>query len=192
MSAKTTKGGQGSVLASATGTWSGSVLPVTGDTITVARGDILHWDSGLSSSGAGISLGSNASGVGIGVMINGASSISYGTLIVDSGCTLHLCGYDKTTNAMMQVNQYGVFNPLAGSTVLGDAASDMQSCIVNNGQIVANGTSGSHITISIPAANIPNWATQVTNEAHSSLAAAGRPFVRQPSCLRRIWFNKGY
>lgn len=148
-------------LASAGSTWVGGNPPVTGDIIVIASGHIVHWDVGLTTAGAGVLLGSNAGAVGHAVTINGASSVSFGTLIVDSGATLYLRGFDTTTNTLMLVNRFGQFNPASGSTVTGDVAADFGSIILNKGQINLNGALST-----VPAANI-NWASQITNEASS-------------------------
>ena len=112
-------------------------------------------------------VGSKASAVGVGVTINGASTSSYGTLQVASGIAFTIRGYDNASNAMMKINRYGLFAPQAGSTVLGDVPSDFGTCIINQGRFEAIGNSGSHITFSVPAANI-NWAVSSASEVHAS------------------------
>lgn len=137
--------------------WSGGVAPTTGDTIIVAAGDTIIVD-------ISIQLGSKASGVGHAFTINGSNSSSYGTLQVASGVTLTLQGYDTGSNTLGYINQYGLFAPQPGSTVLGDVAANFGSIIINKGRFEALGSSGSRITFSVPSANV-NWASSVTSEA---------------------------
>ena len=124
---------------SSASTWGGSGPPAAGDTATVANGHTVTVD-------VNTTVGSKASGVGHAVAINGASSGSYGTLLVSSGVTLTLRGFDTGSNTLMLINRYALFSPLAGSTVLGDVATDFGSIFKNNGRFEAIGSSGSRIT----------------------------------------------
>lgn len=134
-------------LASAVGTWVGGVIPVNGDTIVVVNGAFVLQDYNLTE-------GSKTAGVGHAFTVNGTSNVTFGTYKVASGVTLTLRGFDLTTNTLGLVNRWAQFIPLPGSTVLGDVASDYGSIILNKGQIIANGTAGSHITFSVPTANL--------------------------------------
>jgi hypothetical protein len=117
-------------------------------------------------------VGSNASGIGHAVAIQGASSSSYGKLQVASGVTLTLRGYDTTSNTLMLIGQYGIFNPLPGSTIVGDVTGDYSSMILNQGIISALGTSGSPITFTSPSGSY-SWANSASAEAWNAYPSAG-------------------
>lgn len=165
----------GSGLASAGSTWIGGVPPVTGDIVVIANGHTVHWDTALTTAGAGVLLGSNAGAVGAAVTINGTSIGSFGKLIVDSGATLYLRGFDTGTNTLMLVNRFGQFNPAGGSTVTGDVAGDFTSIIDNKGQISAIGTAGNLVTFNSPAANY-SWANSIVAEAFPNDSATSWPY----------------
>jgi hypothetical protein len=114
--------------------------------------------NGVVSVDVNTTTGSTASAL-IGVTIGGTSATAMGYLIVQSGVTLTLQGFNTSTGAMMQVNRFGIFNPLSGSTVAGSCTADYASKIVNNGIISATG-----VTFTSPSSSY-SWATQVTNES---------------------------
>lgn len=149
---------------SATGSWSGAVVPGAGDLAIIANGAIITVD-------VDTTFGATTS-VGIGVTINGASAVSFGTLRVASGVTLTMRGFNNTTNAAMQINAFGLFAPQPGSTVKVGGPSDFGTTIVNNGRFEAIGSSGSHITFTVETA--PNWGSlsdtnsKVTAEAKTA------------------------
>ncbi len=122
-------------------------------------------------------VGSTTAAVGPGVTINGTSATQMGYLIVVSGVTLTLQGYDASTNAMMKINRYGTFAPQAGSTVVGSCTSDYKSVVVNNGIISAIGTSGSPITFTSPSSSY-SWANSASAEA---LAPGGNTYYDGPN-----------
>jgi hypothetical protein len=146
-------------------TWGGIGVPGAGDSATIANGTTVTVD-------VNTTVGSKTSPVGDAITINGASSTSFGKLIVAPGVTLTLSGFGSTSNRMLRVNQYGQFNPQAGSTILGDVMSSYSSCMSIAGQVIAVGTASKPITFSVPTANIPSWAVPVTGEIHSGLTAA--------------------
>jgi hypothetical protein len=135
---------------SATGSWSGGVVPGAGDTAIIANGAIITVDA-IPIVGATSAMSAPA------VTINGASSSSFGTLLVASGATLTLRGTNTSTAPMMKVNRWGLFAPQPGSTVRGGVPSDFGSCILNSGRFEAIGSSGSHITFGIETSLIPSW-----------------------------------
>ncbi len=158
---------------------------MTGDLVVIANGDVVHWDTGLTSAGAGILLGSNASGIGHAVTLNGASSGSYGKLIVDSGATLYLRGFDTTSNTLMLVNRYARFEPAAGATIVGSVAGDYGSIILNKGLITAVGNSGSKVTFTSPSANY-SWSNQVTSGSFPALSATSWAYDPVNNVLVRV------
>jgi hypothetical protein len=147
-------------LANATGTWVGGIVPVDGDTIRIPAGTTVTWNITTRT------LGNKATGVGTAVEIRGSVGSS-GKLIVNAGCTLTLRGFDRNVsgigfgNVCLHVEQYGEFAPQPGSTILFDVASDGQSVAQFHGIGTAIGTSGSRISMTIPAAN-KNWNNSVS------------------------------
>lgn len=127
----------------------GAGVPGAGDTAAIASGTTVTVD-------VNTVMGSNGSAVGNAITINGSSPSSFGTLIVNSGVTLTLRGYDRTSNMEMLISQYGQFLPQPGSTILADCATDGQCVINNNGIIHSIGTAAQPVTWSIPA-NRYNW-----------------------------------
>jgi hypothetical protein len=119
-------------------------------------------------SGIAIVVGDNASGIGHGITLNGTNSTTFGELIVAGGGTLTLKGFDRSSNTMALVNRYAKFRLQPGATLLGDIASDGASLIDNRGYFIAEGSSGSHITIGVPSGN-RNW----NNSVASDTGAAG-------------------
>jgi len=126
------------------GTWA-KAFPawVDGDTATIANGHTVVLDMN-------VTAGSNAAGVGAGITINGSSPSVYGRLIVADGVTLTLRGHGTTVDQAMLIKRHGVFEPLAGATIVVDPASDYQTVILNNGVINAIGTQAKPITWRIP------------------------------------------
>lgn len=126
--------------------WVGDAAPnpAGGDTITIVVGADITLDQDCTFPGTG--------GV-VGITINGTGSAAanHGILRVATGVTLTLAGTDTTTSAAMRIIQWGRFIPAAGSIILGNCASAWQTIIRNEGRISAIGTSGSHITFSVPA-----------------------------------------
>ena len=113
-------------------------------------------------------LGSNAGNVGHAFTVQATNSTTYGKLQVASGVTLTLAGNDRTTNTMGLVSRYAHFEPLAGSTVLLDPASEMQSVILNNGVFLADATGGAQIYIATTPACY-SWNNTSASEAHARL-----------------------
>lgn len=129
-------------VASASSTWGGATL-ANGDIVIVATGHAVTFD-------ADYTLGSKAAGVGAAMTIQATNAGTFGSVIVNSGVTLTLRGFDTAgTNTAMTINQFGLFNPSAGSTVSFDFASDWQSYVKCNGNITSNGA-----TWTIPSANV--------------------------------------
>jgi len=135
-------------------TWVGGVKPGAGDSAIVATGHTVTVDENTT-------VGSKAGAIGHAVAINATNSTTYGKLVVNSGVTLTLRGFDTTSNTLMFINRYAKFEPSPGSIILGDVASDGQSLIKNNGHLAAVGASGNHITFSVPVANT-NWNNSAT------------------------------
>ncbi len=152
-------------LASAGSTWVGGVPPVTGDVVVRAHGHVLHWDTGLTTAGAGVLLGSNSGGVGHAVTNGDGVVGDTGSIIVDNGATLYLRGFDLTSNTLCLNNRYGTFTASSGSTIIGDIAGDFTSFFLNKGLLNLNGC-----TLSVPAANV-SWAKQITSESSSGETA---------------------
>lgn len=142
-----------------TGSGTGGV-PGAGDTVTIGNGHTVVVD-------ANTTVGSKAAAVGHAVTINGSTSSSYGKLQVADGVTLTLRGFDTTTNTLMLVNRFGWFEPLAGSTIVGDVTGDFSSKIFNKGIISAVGTSGKHITWTVPSGAY-SWNNSVVLETSTS------------------------
>jgi hypothetical protein len=97
-------------------TWNEVGVPGAGDTVTIAVGHVITVDTNTT-------IGSNASGVGHAITIAGTSSTVFGKLVVPSGVTLTLRGFDSSTNTMMRVNQYGRFEGQSGATIVADTGS---------------------------------------------------------------------
>lgn len=134
-------------------------IPAAGDTFTVGSGHTVTVD-------VSATIGANGSNVGHAFTLAGASSSSFGTLIVNSGVTLTLRGNDTTSNTMGLINQYAQFLPQSGSIIMGDPAGDFSTILLNRGMINATGatftsTSGCY-----------TWATQITNVSQASAASA--------------------
>lgn len=140
--------------------WVGGVAPTTGDQVVVVNGATITVD-------VSISLGVNASASGHAVEVNGASSTSYGTLVVASGVTLTLLGYDLGSNTCGLVHQYGKLTVQPGGTIACDPNSDFSSALVCNGILSAVGTSGSHCTFTSPATSY-SWANSASGEVYSA------------------------
>lgn len=166
-----TSNGTGGGNASAGSSWLKGVAPRNGDLVVIQAGDTITVDQNMT-------WGSNQAKLGHAFTLNGTSSSVFATLQVNSGVTLTLKGYDTTNNTLGLINRFALFSPQPGSTILGHVVADWGSCILNNGLISAVGNSGNHITFSIPASNVPSWATQVTNEAYS---LTGNNYTYDPS-----------
>ena len=153
---------------SASATWTGGVKPGAGDTAVIATGHAVVVDENTT-------VGSNSAAVGHGINVKATSAAVYAQLSVAAGVTLTLRGFDITNNTMMLIDRYAKFVPAAGSTVLGDLASDGQSIIKNNGHISAIGTAGNLVNFSVPTANIKwdNSATVTYTGAHGPMSALG-------------------
>src|SRR5690606_5454651 len=89
------------------------------------------------------------------------SAASFGTLIVADGVTLTLRGTNSSTNAMMQINRYGRFEPEPGAIILMDCASDGACGLTNNGIIDTVGTSDKRVLFSVPSGNY-SWNNAAT------------------------------
>ena len=159
-----TSNGTGGGNASAGASWSGGVAPVDGDTITVANGDTITQDVSRTYGSTG--------GATHAVTLNGASAGSFGTLTVSSGVTLTLAGENTSTATLMLINQYGLFHPLTGSTVLGNVASDYASVILNKGRFEPQ----TGVTFSCPAANV-NWGSAGSTTSQGYGAMEGVPVL---------------
>lgn len=148
-----------------TGSGTGGV-PGAGDTVTIGNGHTVVVD-------VDSIAGSNSANVGHAITINGSSSSSYGTLQVPSGVNLELRGRDTTSNLMMLINRYGLFEALDGSTITANnLTGSYTSQITNNGRVRAIGTALNGITFKSIESSV-NWAVQVTND--SKAAARYRP-----------------
>ena len=141
---------------SSTATWGGSGPPGTGDTATIANGTTVTVD-------VNTTVGNSTSAVGPAITINGSSS-TIGTLIVATGVTLTLQGHDNSSNPLMKINQYGLFAPAGGSTIVGVVPSDFGSAIFSAGRIEPSTTSGSRVAFTTPSAS-QNWAVSSSSEA---------------------------
>lgn len=139
-------------LASATSTWIGAAPPVDGDTILIPAGTTVTWDI------ANRILGSKAAGVGSAIEVRGSLGSS-GKLIVNTGITLTLRGFDRNGgvigfgNTCGIIERYAEFAPQPGATILLDAPTDGGSVFANHGIITSVGTPGSRVLWSAPAAN---------------------------------------
>lgn len=140
---------------SSSATWGGAGVPGAGDLAVIAASHTVTVD-------VDTTVGDKAAATGIGVTINGTNSTTFGTLKVATGVTLTLRGFNLTTAVCMKINQFAHFEPQPGSTILMDLPSSGASIIDNRGIILSQGTSGSRITWSIPAANI-NWGNTKTD-----------------------------
>jgi hypothetical protein len=124
--------------------------------------------------------------VGIGVTINGTSINQMGVLIVPSGVTLTLRGFDTTTHCMMKILQYGLFAPQPGSTIKGGVPSDFASLIWNLGRFEAIGTSGSHITITTENGGTWSLAGSETSKAYGAYDGSGLTLLNGTSYAGNI------
>lgn len=129
-------------VSSAGSTWVGGVKPGAGDTAVIATGHTVTIDENTT-------LGANDSAVGHAITIQATDATTYGKVVVNSGVTLTLKGYNLTTASCMIVNRYAKFEPAGGSTISLDLAADNGSAILNNGHLTANS-----VTFGIPPANI--------------------------------------
>jgi hypothetical protein len=100
-------------------------------------------------------LGST-SAVGLGLRVEGALGTP-GLVIVNTNTILTLYGADKTSNAALQVDQYGTFYPQPGATIQMGMASDNATAFIINGIIEDDvyGTS-SKVNWTVPSPQI-NW-----------------------------------
>ena len=176
----TTGGTTGSPLPwSAASTWTTTTPsggPGAGDIVIIANGAVVSVDSAAGPAADGVVIvGSNTSGIGAAVTVSGTSSSSFGTFQVASGCTLQLRGYDATTNTLMTINQYGLFQPQTGSTVLGDVASDYGSVVLNKGRFEPQ----TGVAFGVPSGNV-SWASKVNSEVKNGQRIRHRPEARQP------------
>lgn len=135
-----------------TATWGGSAKPGAGDIAVIATGHTVTVDENTT-------VGDNASGIGHAIDIQATNASVFGKLVVNSGVTLTLRGFDGTSNTLMQIDRFAKFEPASGSTISGDTAGDYSSFVDNRGHITANG-----VTFTAPSANV-NWATNVASEA---------------------------
>ncbi len=101
---------------SASSTWGGATFN-DGDTATISVTHTVNVDVNKI-------MGSNASGVGHAVTINGTNSTTFGTFTVDDGVSLTLRGFDRVNNTIFNNKQWGLFLPSPGSTIISDQATD--------------------------------------------------------------------
>lgn len=128
---------------------------------TPGDGDIAIVDSGHTVTvTANVTVGD---GTNAGIELNGASAVSYGTLIVNDNITLTVKGGDTSSNPAILVNRYAKFEPAAGATIAIYCASDYSTCIVNNGYITSTGTNGNEITFTTDS-NGRSWDNDATDE----------------------------
>jgi hypothetical protein len=123
--------------------------------VVVTAGDTVLTDINMS-------WGSKVSSVGHAFLINGTNAGTRGTLQVASGVTLTLRGADRTNNTLGRVTQFGVFQPLPGSVIVGDVNTAYASVILNSGTWLSDATGGAAIRYTSPAANY-DWTVAVSN-----------------------------
>jgi hypothetical protein len=176
-----TSNGTGGGNASSGSSWAGGVAPVDGDTITVANGDTITQDVDRI-------YGSKSSNVGDAITVNGSVG-SFGTLKVNSGVTLTLRGTGTSSNRLGIINRYGLFQPLAGSTIRGDVASEFGSILVNQGNISAIWDNVSPILWSVPTATASGlWGVAVASESYS-VSTQPAPYQTNINILSRTLAN---
>jgi hypothetical protein len=164
---------------SSSSTWTPTGVPGSGDTATIANGTTVTVDTN-------VTVGSNSSGIGAAVTINGASSSSYGTLqMTSSGASLTLQGFDKTTNTLMTVNRYGQYNQSAG-TIYGSPGSDYSSIILNKGQMSFTGGS-----VSSPSGNV-SWSTSSSGETLGANKGIYKYLTTWPTYIYVLQLNYPY
>lgn len=114
--------GTGGGNSNSTSTYAGGVIPGDGDTLTVVAGDTL-------TGAADLTLGDNVSAVGNALTVNG-------TVDGFAGYTLTLMGTGTTANRAMYIAAGGLFAPADGATIEVDLASDGQTRINNQGDMI--------------------------------------------------------
>ena len=107
-----------------------------------------------------MSWGSATTQIGNAYTLTGASGSVQAILKIANGVSLTLAGENTTTgatcgntNSAGYVTQYGVFQPLAGSTISINSNGDTTACIYSTGTILADATGGSPITFTVPSGN---------------------------------------
>ncbi len=145
-----TSNGTGGGNWSATATWAGGVVPVSGtDTVSIAAGDTVNLDS-AATTGSSLTVGTDPGTGGTAAVTIGTSGQTTTTqLIVNAGLTIRLRG-DLTIVGQNAVD--GVFSRLtlaAGSSLIMDppSAGTYKFNFSYLAEIVSNGSSGSHCVI---------------------------------------------
>ena len=141
------------------------------DIVIIPVSVTMHADSGATT----IDCGNASIAGGHAVQINGTNSSTYGTLYADAGVTMNLRGYDRASNKIMLVQQYGKFIPSAGSTIQGEVTAAESgglpaSGIDVQGIIVADATGGTPIKFTSPPASY-TWGSTYTHDPTSITAA---------------------
>lgn len=132
-----------------TATWGGSAVPGAGDIAVIIPGTTVTVSDART-------VGSKASGIGHAIDVQGTNSTTYGTLIVSGTGVLTLRGFDTSSNRTGLIENFAHMTLQPGATLIQDIASDGQSSLSAQGILNAVGSTGSHITFDIPAAN-KNW-----------------------------------
>ncbi len=172
------------------GTWVGGIAPVAGDTVTIAAGHVIHFDSGASP----LVIGSDPGTGGTAAIIIGSVAQTTATqLILDAGTSLTLRG---DLNVVGQNTNPGAVSSLTlnagASLVMGPpSAGHYLINLTQAAQLFFNGTSGSHCVVKtdktrggtnsyMPTGTItsPNYGGGIITATYTDLTNFGTTSIR--------------
>jgi hypothetical protein len=127
---------------SATGTWAGGVVPVDGDTVTLANGANITVD-------VDTTVGSDPATAGTAAIAWPAAPTAATSLTIAAGKTLRVKGGIAIKGHSTTPFEAGTLTLAAGAALVFDPKATAQHTIdfTNHAELVCNGTAGSHCTV---------------------------------------------